>query len=96
MSPPTITAIASPRQRLGGIGGPEIWWAERQQILENAGYMLRPRYRPGWSPSWITTGKHYFNSEDGQIQSVSFEAFALGSRAHVLSAAPVHGCNSYL
>ena len=30
----------------------EIRWRDRQQFLERQGYMLRPRYRPGWIPSW--------------------------------------------
>ncbi|KAK7692261.1 hypothetical protein QCA50_003886 [Cerrena zonata] len=27
--------------------------------------MLRPRYRPGWIPSWKDTGKHWAHFEDG-------------------------------
>lgn len=27
-------------------------WRDRQQFLESVGYLLRPRYRPGWIPSW--------------------------------------------
>ncbi|KAI9444377.1 hypothetical protein BJY52DRAFT_1216726 [Lactarius psammicola] len=54
---------------LGEIGGPETWWVAHQEALEHAGYMLRSRYRPGWRPSWFTTGKNYFSCEDGQIQS---------------------------
>lgn len=30
----------------------EIAWRDRQPYLESRGYMLRPRYRPGWQPSW--------------------------------------------
>ena len=33
---------------------PEAWWRDHQQWLAEHGYMLRPRYRPGWQPSWIT------------------------------------------
>nr|VWP00762.1 Pheromone processing endoprotease KexB (EC [Ganoderma boninense] len=33
---------------------PEAWWRDHQQWLEERGYMLRPRYHPGWQPSWIT------------------------------------------
>ena len=80
----------------GEIGGPETWWVAHQQALEHAGYMLRPRYRPGWQPSWVATGKYHFNSEDGVSQSVSADAFTPGSRAHGLLAACVHGCNSDL
>ncbi|GBE78924.1 predicted protein [Sparassis crispa] len=31
----------------------EIFWRDRQVYLEEHGYQLRPRYRPGWSPSWL-------------------------------------------
>jgi hypothetical protein len=55
----------------GEIAGPETWWAERQEALERAGYMLRTRYRPGWKPSWVGTNKVAFDSEDGQSQLVS-------------------------
>ena len=80
----------------GEIGGPETWWVENQKALEQAGYMLRPRYRTGWTPSWVTSGKHYSDFEDGQTQFVSADIFVLGARAHELSAARVHGCNSDL
>lgn len=30
----------------------EIRWRDRQLFLQARGYMLRPRYRPGWVPSW--------------------------------------------
>ena len=49
----------------------EIWWAERQDALERAGYMLRPRYRPDWKPSWTGTNKPYDYFEDGQSMDVS-------------------------
>jgi hypothetical protein len=55
---------------LGGINEVETWWVERQQVLERAGYMLRPRYRPGWKPSWEGTNKFYFHCEDGQNAGV--------------------------
>lgn len=31
----------------------EIFWRDHQQWLESCGYMLRPRYKPDWKPSWI-------------------------------------------
>ena len=55
---------------LGGIDETETWWVERQEALERAGYMLRPRYRPGWKPSWEGTDKLYFRCEDGQNEGV--------------------------
>ncbi|KIK54388.1 hypothetical protein GYMLUDRAFT_904107 [Collybiopsis luxurians FD-317 M1] len=30
------------------LGESERWWAERYEFLKGQGYMLRPRYRPGW------------------------------------------------
>ncbi|CAL1706270.1 unnamed protein product [Somion occarium] len=31
---------------------PEIWWRDQSVWLGKQGYVLRPRYRPGWKPSW--------------------------------------------
>ncbi|KAJ7147583.1 hypothetical protein C8R43DRAFT_1097128 [Mycena crocata] len=45
----------------------EIWWRDRQQWLETRGYMLRPRFRPGWTPSWIAQKTFSVMVEDGQI-----------------------------
>ncbi|KAI9458630.1 kinase-like domain-containing protein [Lactarius psammicola] len=42
----------------------EVKWRDRQPFLESMGYMLRPRLRPGWTPSWISAGKHYEFFED--------------------------------
>ena len=60
-----------PGRRPGDLGGHEEWWVERQQALEQAGYMLRPRYRLGWKPSWVGTNKSYLEFEDGQPLIVS-------------------------
>ncbi|KAI0039018.1 hypothetical protein FA95DRAFT_1504750 [Auriscalpium vulgare] len=43
----------------------EIRWRERAYFLEDRGYLLRPRLRPGWQPSWVGTNKSYFTAEDG-------------------------------
>ena len=56
---------------VGHIDPVEAWWVERQEALERAGYMLRPRYRLGWKPSWAGTKKDYFRCEDGQLHWVS-------------------------
>ena len=61
----------SPGRKPGDLDKDEAWWAERQEALEAAGYMLRARYRPGWIPSWRGTNQLYFNLEDGLPQSVS-------------------------
>lgn len=43
----------------------EVYWRDHQKWLEHNGYMLRPRYRPDWKPSWIGTDKHMLAFEDG-------------------------------
>jgi hypothetical protein len=50
----------------GAIRSYETWWVERQKSLEQAGYMLRPRFRPGWKPSWAGTDKYHRQFEDGR------------------------------
>ncbi|KAH9971414.1 kinase-like domain-containing protein [Lactifluus volemus] len=49
----------------GEISEHEAWWVERQQALEQVGYMLRPRFRLGWKPSWAGTDKNHRRFEDG-------------------------------
>src|SRR5437588_12960970 len=46
-----------PNLQAGELNRLEKQWANRQTILEEAGYMLRQRYRPGWQPTWIGTRK---------------------------------------
>jgi hypothetical protein len=29
----------------------EEWWQDHYELLKQHGYLLRPRYRPGWTPS---------------------------------------------
>lgn len=48
----------------------EEWWVHRRDLLEKAGYRLRPRYQPGWKPSWDTTEEYSGFFEDGQYQPV--------------------------
>ncbi|KAI0316324.1 kinase-like domain-containing protein [Amylostereum chailletii] len=42
----------------------EIGWKNIQPFLASKGYMLRPRLRPGWTPSWQATGELYLDCED--------------------------------
>ncbi|KAI0073864.1 hypothetical protein K474DRAFT_1686011 [Panus rudis PR-1116 ss-1] len=44
----------------------EIFWRDHQEWLSQKGYMLRPRYRPGWTPSWKGKDKYYRRYEDAQ------------------------------
>jgi len=46
---------------------PEIFWRDHQIWLQDCGYMLRPRFRPGWEPSWLNeTNPRPLRYEDGQ------------------------------
>lgn len=45
--------------------GEEIFWRDHYVWLSEAGYALRPRYKPDWKPSWIGARKHPFDCEDG-------------------------------
>ena len=53
----------------------ELRWRDRQVFLETRGYMLRPRFRPGWKPSWETNGKNPQFCEDFQSLPVSRDFF---------------------
>jgi hypothetical protein len=68
-----------PGRQPGGLGRHESWWVERQEALEQAGYMLRPRFRPGWQPSWTGTKKQFLDFEDGQSIGVSVDVFFLAT-----------------
>ncbi|KAG9087558.1 hypothetical protein FRC06_002478 [Ceratobasidium sp. 370] len=39
-------------------------WVSFQPYLLSKGYQLRPRYRPGWVPSWKSTGEYPYDCED--------------------------------
>lgn len=49
----------------GGLLEDELPWRKRYNYLLSKGYMLRPRYKPDWTPSWIGTSKHPMHCEDG-------------------------------
>lgn len=42
----------------------EEWWRDHYEWLKSKGYELRPRYRPGWTPSWEKTHIPYLSCED--------------------------------
>ncbi|KAJ3015694.1 hypothetical protein NUW54_g170 [Trametes sanguinea] len=43
----------SDRELFARLSSVERWWIDHQPFLEQHGYQLRPRYRPGWEPSWL-------------------------------------------
>lgn len=55
---------------MGTLSDIEIAWRDRQLFLQSRGYMLRPRLRPGWSPSWISPRKGFEQCEDSVISPV--------------------------
>ncbi|EMD33664.1 hypothetical protein CERSUDRAFT_56685 [Gelatoporia subvermispora B] len=52
--------------RFGRLSSAEFYWRDRQRWLEAKGYLLRPRYRPGWKPSWEGTDKVWYDCEDSK------------------------------
>ncbi|KAF8504137.1 kinase-like domain-containing protein [Hysterangium stoloniferum] len=54
----------------------EYFWVRLQPWLASCGYMLRPRYHPGWIPSWRGTKKFSFSCEDGH-RSVLLDAIRI-------------------
>ncbi len=50
----------------------EIWWAQHYDWLKEQGYMMRPRYHPGWKALWLDTNTHTLESaEDSVVLIVS-------------------------
>ena len=56
---------------IGTLFRSEVWWREHYDDIKLCGYQLRPRYRPGWVPSWRESNKDFFSVEDGQPCLVS-------------------------
>ncbi len=57
----------------GGLYEDEYFWRDHQAWLAESGYMLRPRYRMDWEPSWLNSKKNYRFCEDGKgaLESLS-------------------------
>ena len=51
-------------------GRTEQSWTEKQYFLEKKGYLLRPRYRPDWVPSWQETRGAVHTAEDALMLPV--------------------------
>lgn len=70
-SPHRMNRLAAQEDPAAELDQGEIWWRDHQKWLEEQGYMLGPRWRPGWIPSWHSTKKFWFNCEDAQVPTVS-------------------------
>jgi hypothetical protein len=55
----------------GKLRSNEVYWRDLQPWLAKSGYMLRPRYRPDWAPSWKGTTRNWRDLEDEQEARVS-------------------------
>lgn len=52
----------------------EIYWRDHQKWLEERGYMLRPRYHVGWTPTWKgQSGVTAHSYEDSTPTMVSYD-----------------------
>ncbi|KAI0041364.1 hypothetical protein FA95DRAFT_1501607 [Auriscalpium vulgare] len=74
------------RANPGTLDRSERWWQKRQKVLEELGYVLRPRYREGWTPSWKGTKKDYHYCEDGQegyYTTIVIDATRVSDQKHV-------------
>ena len=51
----------------------ETWWRDRYELLESRGYRLRPRFKPGWIPSWTGNNRVPFFRDDSCDHMVSWK-----------------------
>lgn len=69
---------------VGTLNSLETYWVGKQEFLASHGYTLRPRYRPGWIPSWRTDPRiSVIDADDSH--SVPVKSIALcrgGQQAH--------------
>jgi len=55
---------------VGTLSDDEKKWRDRHGMLKHEGYELRPRLRPGWTPSWHESGADPMMCEDGEVLPV--------------------------
>jgi hypothetical protein len=48
----------------------EELWRDRYTFLLDHGFELRPRYKPGWAPSWLGTNLDPATCEDAIMKGV--------------------------
>ena len=65
------------RNNEDGLSPDEVWWKDHQVWLQEKGYLLRPRYHPGWKPSRKGTHKLDEKLEDSIENEVSLSDFTL-------------------
>ena len=73
---PTLDAIQRFQSSPDTVISPqESKWRDLYHFLFNRGLELRPRYRPGWVPSWLGTDLSPWACEDGICAIVCFSFF---------------------
>jgi len=78
-------------------GPVEHFWVEHAVWLESLGYKLRPRYRPGWIPSWINTRKYPYNCEDSlSVGNTLISSIYVAYNYLILAVYYLNGCHKSL
>lgn len=49
------------------LGRQEIYWRDLFPFLQSHGYILRPRYRPGWELVWPPPTDNFFASTEDHV-----------------------------
>ncbi|KAJ7153498.1 hypothetical protein C8R43DRAFT_1187259, partial [Mycena crocata] len=64
----------------------EYFWRDYAPWFKERGYQLRPRYQPGWQPSWVQTGKKHYLAEDSLYnkRGTLLDATRISDNAHVM------------
>lgn len=73
-SPPSRTPALDLVLRPVKLNDSEVRWRDRYAFLLDRGFLLRPRYRPGWTPSWVGTKLDPIDCEDS-FQAIVRSAF---------------------
>ncbi|KAJ7658019.1 kinase-like domain-containing protein [Mycena rosella] len=58
-----LSKFRSPTMAAGVLEQFEEFWRDHYSWLKDCGYLLRPRYSPGWSAPWLTDGTGKFPIE---------------------------------
>ncbi|KAJ7902377.1 kinase-like domain-containing protein, partial [Mycena leptocephala] len=61
----------------GGLSQFEFFWRDHYSWLKDSGYLLRSRYAPGWTASWLGSDKSPLRCEDGIIPPSSMVVDAI-------------------
>ena len=80
--------VAQESREIGTLFPSEVWWRDHYDDIKRCGYKLRPRYHPGWVPSWKELNKDISSVEDGQPCLVSAIRLVLSALTDWISFGP--------